>query len=213
MGFIYCVTFPSGKRYVGQTTQSIEVRIGQHKKSKNSQLICRAFKKYSSYKVETLLEINNELLDMYEIKFIEMLNTLNPSGYNLSTGGGSGRKHSTYSREKMSKSHIGVPLSDHHKQRLSESHIGRIVTEETRAKISQSNSGKPRTDEFRQHMSNKSRKVKCDLPMYVYKIRNGYKIRPPNDIEKVFASTKFTDEEKLKLALEYLESKTKVSND
>ena len=216
MGIIYCITFPSGKQYVGQTTQLLKERIGQHLRSNTTHLICRAMKKYaSSYKVEILQEPDDEQIDFYETQFITSLNTLHPNGYNLSTGGGSGRKHNELSREKMSETHAGVPLSDHHKQRLSESHMGRVFSEETKTKISQSKLGKSRGDDFRAHMSQKSRKVKSDLPMYVYKEKYGYRVRLPEDRgkDKRFTSRTLTEEANLKLVLEYIDSKKKVSND
>lgn len=39
---------------------------------------------------ETLLIINENLLDYYETKFIEMFNTKTPYGYNLRDGGDGG---------------------------------------------------------------------------------------------------------------------------
>jgi group I intron endonuclease len=213
MGLIYCITFPSGKKYVGQTVQTIEERVKQHTRCKSCPLVYRALNKYSSYQVETLLQLNDnpDLLDMYEIKFIAMLNTLKPNGYNLSTGGGTGRKHSEFSRLQMSQAHLGVPLSDHHRQRLSESHQGRVFTDETKSKISQSKLGKSRGDAFKALMSQQSRKHGNDLPMYVYKVKNGYKARLDGK-DKSFANSKVPDEEKLKKAIEYVNS-MKLSND
>lgn len=64
MGIIYCITFPSGKQYIGQTRQKFETRLVQHKSSKDDTLIARAFKKYKDdFKTEIILEINDSLLD------------------------------------------------------------------------------------------------------------------------------------------------------
>lgn len=213
MGVIYCICFPNGKRYVGQTTQPIDVRIGQHKRSNKCPLLHRAMKKYPKFDVEILLETNDSMLDHYETLFIHTFNTIKPGGYNLSSGGGTGRKHSDYSRKKMSESHKGVSLSEHHRQRLSESHQGIVFTQERRQNISTAKTGKTRPDEFKKLMSQKSRKDGFDLPMYVYKVEGGYKVRPPDKKDKLFTSKTLTNDEKLKQALQFLESKMMVSND
>jgi len=91
MGLIYCITFPSSKQYIGQTRQKFEIRLVQHKSCKDDTLIARAFNKYKDdFKTEILLEINNSLLDEYEIKFINVYNTLTPFGYNSRSGGQNG---------------------------------------------------------------------------------------------------------------------------
>jgi hypothetical protein len=91
MGIIYCITFPSGKQYIGQTRQKFKIRLLQHKSSNDNTLISRTFNKYKdNFKEEILLEINNSLLDEYEIKFIDVYNTLTPFGYNSRTGGQNG---------------------------------------------------------------------------------------------------------------------------
>ncbi len=212
MGLIYQVHFPSGKSYIGQTTQSLDVRVSQHKRCRQDTLVRRAFKKYSTYKAEVLIEVNDELLDHYETQFINTFRTLTPFGYNLSTGGGSGRKHSEVSKMKMSQSHLGVQLSDLHKQRLSESHFGRTCSETTRKKISESNRGKTRSEDFREQMSKLNRKHGLELPRYVYKSKNGYRVRNGKK-DVYFTDPRLTDEEKLTQALQYRKSFEKVSND
>lgn len=65
MGFIYRLIFPDNKSCVGQTTQTVEKRIQMHKCISNT---CTALKKaieqYKTFEVETLLEVNDELLDL-----------------------------------------------------------------------------------------------------------------------------------------------------
>ena len=91
MGIIYCITFPSSKQYIGQTRQKFEIRLVQHKSSKDNTLIAKAFNKYKDdFKTEILLEINDSLLDEYEIKLIDVYNTLTPNGYNSRSGGQNG---------------------------------------------------------------------------------------------------------------------------
>ena len=99
MGFIYCVTFPDGKKYIGQTRskRSIKSRIYNHKHSKTETLISKAFQLYQdNYTVNVVLEIENDLLNENEIKYIKEYNTLAPNGYNTNPGGGV-FTHTTYS--------------------------------------------------------------------------------------------------------------------
>jgi hypothetical protein len=63
-----------------------------------------AINKYGAdnFKIEILLVINDECLDLYETKFIEIYDTYYPSGYNLTRGGHSNHNYSDASRLKMS---------------------------------------------------------------------------------------------------------------
>lgn len=94
MGLIYMLTFPSGKSYVGQTVTSFKDRFSKHISSANCNkggchLLNHAINKYGykSIKHEILVECNDELLNHYEVKFIECYRTLVPHGYNLQKGG------------------------------------------------------------------------------------------------------------------------------
>jgi group I intron endonuclease len=109
MGFIYCITSPSDKRYIGQTIRKCEKRFNEHCKYPNSCILLEnAIRKYGkeNMKFEILLEINNELLDSYEIMFIDLFSTLEPNGYNIRKGGVIG-KHSELSRQRMRESKLG----------------------------------------------------------------------------------------------------------
>jgi predicted GIY-YIG superfamily endonuclease len=161
MGIIYCITFPSGKIYIGQTRQKLEKRLTQHKSCKDDTLISRAFKKYDTYKVDVLLIIDNSLLDEYEIKFIEIYNSLTPYGYNSRTGGQDGYHFSNEIREKCSKS---------------------------------------------------QRKTNCDLPMYIYTYKNGYRCRPIGRDEKMFNYSYLSNDINFLLAKEYIEGKNDLYN-
>lgn len=89
-GFIYCYTSPSGKKYIGQTIQSINSRAKEEGKGyKQCSLFFRAIKKYGleNFKVEILEEAPQELLNSKEIEWIKFYNTQAPNGYNLTEGG------------------------------------------------------------------------------------------------------------------------------
>lgn len=106
MGIIYCLTFPNNKKYIGQTTRQLEQRLKQHHRSSDCVLLHNAINKYKNYNIEILLEINSEFLDFYEIKFIEIYNTIYPYGYNIRHGGTKG-KFCEITKIKMSNSHKG----------------------------------------------------------------------------------------------------------
>lgn len=105
---IYMLTFPSDRRYIGQTSRTYEERMKSHKNSINSSHGCRlvkaAIKKYGWDSVikEVLVLCDKDSLDSYETKFIDIYNTLAPNGYNLETGGHGNKVISTSSRKLMS---------------------------------------------------------------------------------------------------------------
>ena len=104
MPSVYRLTSPSGKSYIGQTTQDFNTRWSQHKKISNTH--CRALKaaliKYgpNTFKTEVLLECDDDQLDMFETKMIKLYNTLSPNGYNLDEGG-SARRNFTDETKKL----------------------------------------------------------------------------------------------------------------
>jgi len=105
MGYIYCITSPSSKQYIGQTKDSVEKRFKNHQsKSSNCILLKRAGKKYGweHMVVEILVECPNEELDKNEIECIKMYRTLAPEGYNCTTGGESKKEYCDETRKKIS---------------------------------------------------------------------------------------------------------------
>lgn len=121
MGFIYKITSPTGRLYVGQT-KHIQRRIGAYKHKlvnnygwKNA-MIMNSLKKYgwSSHKFEIIEECENEQLNEREIFWIKELDTYcfeNPKNMNMSRGGESGAKpwmFDTKRREEQSKRFSGT---------------------------------------------------------------------------------------------------------
>ena len=80
----------NGKRYVGQTTRTLEERTGEHLR-KESTVFDKALKKYGIENFEysiidkalTIAELNAK-----EIYWIRRLGAMVPNGYNLCYGGG-----------------------------------------------------------------------------------------------------------------------------
>jgi group I intron endonuclease len=213
MGVIYCLTSPSGKKYIGQTLRKLEKRMNEHKKMITGCVaLNNAIQKYGfdKFQIETLLEINDELLNLYESKFIDTYQTMYPNGYNIRSGGSVNSKHCDESRERMRQSKLG---SKNH-------NFGKPRSEETKFAISNAKSGEKhhfyRKSLSLEHKLNLSKSHKKDnLPMYMVKIKgrpdhytsDGYAIiNHPNLNTKYFTSKKLTDIEKYNLALDYLQS-------
>lgn len=91
-GFIYCYTSPSGKKYIGQTIQTLQERAKMNGKGySRCGIFYKAIQKYGfeKFKVEILEEPLKELLDKKEQEWIAFLDTRAPNGYNITDGGNS----------------------------------------------------------------------------------------------------------------------------
>ena len=209
MGIIYCLTSPSGKKYIGQTRKSLEERIQGHLHSTECVALHHAIVKYGidSFNKEVILVCNSEHLDYYEKRSIDLYRTLVPHGYNIRTGGSNG-SHCEESRERMRIAKLGERNPN----------FGKPRTEDFKQKLSKAKSGerhhfwgKHFTEEHKLNLS-KSHK-KSDLPMYLVYIKarptrycfEGYAVtNHPVLKTKYFTSKKLTLEIKLKQAMEYL---------
>jgi group I intron endonuclease len=214
MGIIYCLTSPSGKRYIGQTKRSLNKRISEHAKCSGSCILLEnAIKKYGiqSFLIECIFDnLKDELLDEYEVKCVEIFDTLEPAGYNIRVGGGSGSTHSVESKQRMRESKLG---SKNH-------NFGKPRSESCKLAISNAKSGENHHffgKEFTyEHKLNLSKSHKNDeLPMYMVFVKErpeqwqapGYAIlNHPQLKTKYFTSKKLSLEDKYKLAFDYLQS-------
>jgi hypothetical protein len=100
-GFIYKITSPSNKSYIGQVIEfekngnlkGIRGRWLQHCRSAKTKKGCiylnNAINKYKpkNFKIIKLMKCNLQYIDLFEQLFIKTHNTLVPNGYNLQTGG------------------------------------------------------------------------------------------------------------------------------
>jgi len=90
---IYCIkNTVNGKCYVGKTTRTFKYRYGSKWwKSTHNTILKKAVNKYGLESFEIIiLEIidNKKELSDREIHWISELETINPKGYNLNSGGG-----------------------------------------------------------------------------------------------------------------------------
>ena len=192
-GEIYCLTSPSGKKYVGQCVKQLSSgkkwgyiqRWKDHIRDANSKNYCRqlnnAINKYGSenFTIEVIKECNIYELNYYEEHYIKLYNTLSPNGYNL-TSGGSICRQSEETQILKRKSMIGK-------------NVGKIFPKRPRL-----------------------REEDNALPKYVRYYRDhsgkeGYRVsNHPILKEKSFLSKKLPLEIKLELALKYLNQQTEL---
>lgn len=89
-GYIYCITFPNNKKYVGQSTRPWLLRWRSHKNTDKCVALKRALNKYPIEQITwELLEYTADKAstDAREQFYISSLCTLIPFGYNLTKGG------------------------------------------------------------------------------------------------------------------------------
>jgi len=158
MGFIYAITSPSGKSYIGQTARSIGKRFEEHqRKSSGCVAIYSAIKKYGWENFEIdYYEVPDEELNKHERWMVNLMGTLSPDGYNLKEGGGNG-KMSEEIKQKMkkprseeTKQKMRKPKSEKHKQNMREARLGMTASEETKQKLRKANLGKTYSEETKQ---------------------------------------------------------------
>lgn len=122
MGYIYILTSPTGKSYIGQTIRPIKERLEEHRTGKSSgcRAIYNAIQKYGWENFEKdYYECPDCDLNKHEELMGEVLGTLAPGGYNLMKGGGSRGKPCEESKQKMSEAQLGEknPMwSEHHSE-------------------------------------------------------------------------------------------------
>jgi len=160
---IYKHTSPSGKSYIGQTS-NYESRCRQHKSKSHCFAFLNAIKKYgwNSFTHEILEEnLTLEEANEKEVFYIEIHNTFSPNGYNL-VAGGDNYKRSDETKLRISASQKGKIMPKHteeHKAKISSALIGRKHTEESRLKMSISargqiapNKGVPMSEEQKEKL-------------------------------------------------------------
>lgn len=163
------------KCYIGQTTNSVEIRLAGHFRTKESP-IGRALRKYGlqSFSIKILDTASSlAILNEKEVYWISRYKTMvSQGGYNIAVGGGgtvgvkltkerkaavaaankrrpapmTGRNHTIEARQKMSLASKGRKLSPEWRRKIGLAGKGRRHTPETCEKIRQAKLGKPRPD-------------------------------------------------------------------
>lgn len=173
-GLIYMATnMINGKKYIGQTTTTLNKRMCCHKYSyKNIKDGCKIFysaiRKYgfdNFYWEKIEDNIPASILDSREIEYIKIKNSIKPNGYNISPGGSDlrfvndmeflnykkfGWNLSELTKKRISKSNKGLKRSEEYKKMMSKiflSDKNPSKREDVRKKISESAKGRKLTQE------------------------------------------------------------------
>ena len=204
-GFIYKITSPEKKSYIGQVVEylsngdrkGINSRWKQHinNSKKKDTYFSRAIIKYghTNFKIEQLMKCKKKDLDLFEELFIKTHNTLAPNGYNLQTGG----TNTTHSKETCLK------RSNSLKKLLENPDKREIWSKAKKGKV-QKNKRKFKNE------------INQELPKYIHYQEwsngryNGYRIEHPNiknkSKSKGFYKSTLTLEEKLTEAKIFLQN-------
>lgn len=162
IGYIYIATNKTnGKQYVGQTRRSVEERIKKH--LREDTYFANTLRKYGldNFRIWKIVYAQKDL-SCWEEYFIKKLNTIRPSGYNL-TNGGESPKWCEYSKKKMSDTRIRKGLAKGNKNPM----FNRQHTEEAKRKQKESKMGEKnpmfgrygeKNPNWRKHPSEETRK-------------------------------------------------------
>lgn len=158
-GFLYRITSPSGKQYIGITSmKSVKARWKEHVYTaynrNSSTVFSAAIRKYGkeSFKIEVLLEAPWSVLNLLEPVAIDQFSTQHPNGYNLMTGGNQPR-HSSRSKNLLAESAMGRVVSEKTRKKMSDAQRGRKQRPEVVAARAEKMRGRKRSAESRKRMS------------------------------------------------------------
>jgi group I intron endonuclease len=156
-GYIYKIVSPTGRIYVGKTT-NLKLRFSDYRRlrCKAQKLLYHSLSKYSfsGHTTEIIYEGENTTseLNKLEIFYIGLLNTFhhsNENGLNLTLGGEGG---------------LGIKISDEHRKKIIESNKRRVYkkhSEETKKLISETRKKTGKTEAHQKAMEKfRGRKVK-----------------------------------------------------
>lgn len=157
-GFIYKITNPNNKSYIGQTNNIIK-RISKYRRLScfGQPIIYNSLLKYGfeNHKIEILFsseETDIDTLNNLEEFFIRENKTLYPLGMNIMKGGNN-KECSSITIEKLRKSHIEKRQKPETIEKIRMASTGKIKSKETRDKISKAHKGKPKSIEHRKKLS------------------------------------------------------------
>jgi group I intron endonuclease len=165
-GYIYKIINPSGKIYIGQTTD-LKRRHKEYERlyiNKSQSKIYNSIKKYGWDKhiLEVLEECLLENINLREEYYINLYNSVD-EGLNICHSGQAiarGRVKDTEWRKKIGESHKGLKHSDETKKLMSISNTGknkgRKITWEN--KISKSKKGKPQSESHKNNRANSKKR-------------------------------------------------------
>lgn len=173
----------NNKKYIGITCQKPENRWNYGKGYLRNKHLSGAIKKYGwngfSHDV-VLVNLTKEEAEMFEIEIIKFYNTTNQNlGYNLTSGGSLGSKHSQQTIKKMSRNRKGI----------NNPNFGKKMSQETKDKISKANKGNklgPLSEERKRKIreSNQKRNVSDKTKEKIRKAITGH-VKSKETVEKL----------------------------
>lgn len=151
----------NGKRYVGQTVQSLQYRWTQHCYGDGCKRMHAAIKEHGkdNFVIEEVGSATDQMLaDWLEQALIERWDTRNPDkGYNIAMGGYAagmtGRTHTKEARAKISKALTGKTVSDETRAHLSAINMGKTLSQSQIEAIRRAHTGKVVSEETREKLS------------------------------------------------------------
>ena len=169
-------TTPNGKRYIGQTKNTLRIRVLGHLNSARNTPMknrhwARALLKYGKQIEWVILEDNipENMIDNREVYYISLYETtLRTKGYNILPGGNLNKNMPKEIREKIAKSNTGKIFSKEHRHKIAESHKGIKTSPEVRARMSLMRKGelhpwwgRKHSEETKLKMSNTKKGENC----------------------------------------------------
>lgn len=131
--FVYCLTFPNGKQYVGVSTNP-KRRYAEHRGS--STPCGGAFRKHGNPVMAVLVKASRAYCMELEAVLTDNWRTIVPTGYNLQRGGTGGSVPCSESREKMRQAQTGRKVSEATRERMRKAQQKRPpISEETRERL------------------------------------------------------------------------------
>lgn len=113
--------YPGGRKGGAQTRFKIHLyRAFNSEKEPQCTVLYNSMRKHGADKftVETLLICSKKYIDLYEVVFIQLYNTISPKGYNIETGGCSIKVLHQDTRQLLSKARRFASVSDNDKGKI-----------------------------------------------------------------------------------------------
>lgn len=204
-GYIYKITSPSGKIYIG-STYDFNRRFREYKylKCKKQPKIYNSLNKYGfdNHTIEVIEEPSLDIMLEREVYWGEYYEVLSSKGLNLAlpkfgdtystvseetrlkmSESAKGKVHSEESKLKMSNAHKGKVLSEETKRKISLTNKGNVISEEHKKKVSEANMGKTLSEEHKKKIS-EARKGILFSEEHKLKLSNAHKGRTQSEEHK-----------------------------
>lgn len=139
-GFIYKITSPTGRVYIGQAVD-LKKRLSKYKSMgcSGQKRLYLSFVKYGveSHKFESIEEVPLELLNIREAFWQQHFDVLSKKGLNCKIQGHDGKsgRLSEETKRKISEAHKGKKFSEETLRKMSQAKIGKKMPEDQRLKM------------------------------------------------------------------------------